>query len=140
MTQRKPSSMSVPDWVEHQIRTAQQRGEFDNLPGTGEPIPDLDHRRDELAWVADYLRRENVDAATVLPPALALAKEVEQLPQRLRRERSPARVRELVEDLNARIRAAYRAPQSGPPMRVRPVDADTVLSQWRAARSGRQAT
>ena len=39
-----------------------------------------------------------------------------------------------VDDLNARIRAAHRAPQVGPPFRVRVVDVEAVVEQWRADR------
>jgi hypothetical protein len=134
VTQRKPSSSSFPDWVEHQIRTAQADGSFDNLPGKGKPIPGIDEPQHELSWVANYLRREDADVAGLLPPALALAKEVEVLPERLARERSESRVRGIVEDLNERIRAAHRAPQAGPPMRVTMVNVDHAVAQWRAAR------
>jgi hypothetical protein len=134
VTQRKPSSSSFPDWVEHQIRTAQADGSFDNLPGKGKPIPGIDEPQHELSWVANYLRREDADMAGLLPPALALAKEVEVLPERLARERSESRVRGIVEDLNERIRAAHRAPQAGPPMRVTMVNVDHAVAQWRAAR------
>ncbi|MCU1656162.1 MAG: hypothetical protein JWO57_818 [Pseudonocardiales bacterium] len=133
MTQRKPPDMSIPDWIEHQIRAAEADGAFDNLPGAGKPIPDLDHPQAELAWVVGYLRRENADVAALLPPALALAKEVEVLPERLLRERSESRVREIVEDLNQRIRIAHRQPQVGPPMRVRTVPVDKAIEQWRRA-------
>ena len=53
----------------------QERGEFDNLPGAGKPIPGLD-ADDELWWVKQHLRRENLG---YLPPTLALRKEVEQV-------------------------------------------------------------
>jgi hypothetical protein len=139
VTDRKPSSVSFPDWVEHQIRQAQERGAFDNLPGAGKPIPSLDRPQHELSWVADYLRREEADVAALLPPALALAKEVELLPDRLAKERSEARVREILTDLNQRIRMAHLAPQVGPPMRVRSLDVDDAVAQWRAARAARAA-
>jgi Domain of unknown function (DUF1992) len=135
MTSRKPPNMSFPDWVERQIRTAQAEGAFENLPGAGEPIPGIDRPQHELAWVANYLRRENTDVAALLPPALALAKEAELLPERLLRERSEFVVRERVEDLNDRIRRAYRQPQLGPPMRVRVVDVENAIEQWRSGRS-----
>ena len=38
MTERKPPGMKTEDWVEAQIKQAQNRGEFDNLPGAGKPI------------------------------------------------------------------------------------------------------
>ena len=135
MTERKPPNVSFPDWVERQIRTAEQRGAFRDLPGSGKPIPDLDRPRDDMAWIVEKLRREQVDIAGVLPPALALAKQVEDLPQRLSRERAEPRVRALVADLNERIQRALLAPQIGPPVRVRPVDVEQAVTRWRADRA-----
>jgi Domain of unknown function (DUF1992) len=139
MTSRKPPNVSVQSWVEHQIRAAQAAGRFDNLPGAGQPIANLDGPRDELAWVADYLRREEVDVAALLPPALALAKEVEDLPKRLLAEKSATRVRAIVGDLNDRIRRAHRLPQAGPPVRVWVVDVEQAVEQWTIARAARDA-
>lgn len=135
MTTRKPPNISFPGWVERQIRVAQERGEFDALPGAGKPIPDLGTSSSELAWVANYLRRENVDVADVLPESLALAKEVDVLAQRLLRERSEARVRSLIDDLNERIDRAYAKPQVGLPMRAKRVDVAAILQQWREGRA-----
>jgi hypothetical protein len=126
--------MSFPDWVEAQVRAAEDEGAFDNLPGKGKPIPGLGRPRDDMTWIANKLRSENVDIGDVLPPALALAREVERLPQRLQRVSSEARVRELVTDLNDRIRRAHLAPQVGPPVRVSRLDVDDVVARWRAAR------
>jgi hypothetical protein len=135
MTKRKPPNMTFPGWVEQQIRAAEAEGAFANLPGHGRPIANLGRPHDELEWVAGYLRRENVDVVEVLPPALALAKEVEDLGDRVARIPSEVRVRHVVEDLNARIDRAYARPQVGPPLRVKKVKVDDVLQQWRAARA-----
>lgn len=134
MTRRKPPTTSFPDWVDAQIRAAEAEGAFADLPGAGQPIPSLDRPHDDLAWVAGYLRRENVDVAEILPPALALAKEVETLDDRLRRARSELQARQLVEDLNQRIDDAYARPQVGPPLRVKRVNVEAALERWRAAR------
>ena len=135
MTKRKPPNVSFPDWVEQQIRSAEAAGAFDNLPGAGKPIPGLDRPRNEMSWVADYLRRENIDAASLLPPGLALAKEVEVLPERLQREHSEREVRILIEDLNERIRRAHRLPQVGPPVRVGTVDVERAVARWSEQRA-----
>src|SRR5919112_6797204 len=74
MTDRKPPGIDFGTWVEHKIREAAERGAFDNLPGAGKPIPDLDTPYDELWWIKDKLRRENL---SYLPATLALRKEVE---------------------------------------------------------------
>jgi hypothetical protein len=135
MTDRKPPNMPVGSWVEQQIRAADARGAFANLPGSGKPLPSLDRPRSDLDWIAAKLRREDVDVSALLPPALALAREVELLPERLARERSEKRVREVVEDLNKRIRSAVLVAPPGPPVRVRPLDVDEQVQRWRTVRA-----
>ena len=130
VTARKPPGLTFPDWVERQIQDAERRGAFRDLPGAGKPIPGIDRPRGDLDWVADYLRREDVDVAALLPPSLALAKEVEDLPQALRRMRSEREVRDAVTDLNRRIAAARLAPHDGPPMRVGTVDVERAVRDW----------
>jgi hypothetical protein len=135
MTTRKPAHVSFPDWIEGQIVAAERAGAFDNLAGKGKPIPGLGRPRHDMEWVADYLRREDVAVAGVLPPQLALAKEVEDLAGAVAKLHSEDAVRALVNDLNVRIRAAKLAPQDGPTVRVRPVDADAVVTAWRDRRT-----
>jgi hypothetical protein len=132
MTTRKPPGVSFPGWVERQIQTAEAAGAFDDLPGKGKPIAGIDRPQHELSWVANYLRREDVDVAALLPPALALAKEVETLPERLRHVRSETRARRMIEDLNERIAHAHAQPADGPPMRVKIVNVDAALDRWRS--------
>ena len=38
--QRKPDNQSWESWIEDKIRAAQNAGLFDDLPGTGKPLPD----------------------------------------------------------------------------------------------------
>jgi hypothetical protein len=131
MTDRKPPGASVTSWVEFRIREAQQAGKFDNLAGAGKPLPDIDRPRGEYDWVRQLAKRENLDVLAMLPASLALAKELEDLPERLDRERSERRVVAIVEDLNARIRAEHRRPQDGPPLRAMPVNVERVVEAWR---------
>ena len=131
MTERKPAGVTFESWVERQLREARERGSFDGLPGAGKPLPRTSS--DELAWVRDKARREDLPVSALLPPSLAVAKEVEDLPARLSRERSEARVRSLLEELNGRIDAARRGPQVGPPVRTALVDVDAVVAAWRDA-------
>lgn len=135
MTERKPAGVRFDSWVERQLREARDRGSFDDLPGTGRPLPRA--ASDELAWVREKVRREDLPVSALLPPALAVAKEVEDLPGRLERERSEVRVRAVVSDLNARIDAARRAPQVGPPVRTRSLDVEAVVAGWRDAAAAR---
>ena len=60
MTERKPPGIGFKTWVERQIREAMERGEFDDLPGAGKRIADLDKPHDELWWIKQKLRRENL--------------------------------------------------------------------------------
>ena len=113
---------------DRQIREAQERGDFDDLPGAGKPIPDLDAPYDELWWVKRKLRDEGV---SYLPPTLALRKEVEDLLDGIASVRSEADVRQLVGDLNARIRHLNRTTVSGPPTTLMPLDVEQVVNRWR---------
>ena len=65
MTRRKPPGAGWESWIDYQIREAQERGEFDDLPAAGKPIPDLDKPFHEMWWVKDKLRREGL---SYMPP------------------------------------------------------------------------
>jgi hypothetical protein len=133
MTERKPPEVSFESWIDKQIRLAQERGDFDNLPGAGKPIPLSGDVDDELWWVKGYLRRENLPLDALLPTPLQLRKQIERLPETVRGIPSEDAVREIVHQLNLEIVAWLRAP-SGPRVPVSPVDADEVVSQWRMDR------
>jgi hypothetical protein len=134
VTERKPAGVPFESWVDHQINQAINDGKFADLPGMGKPIPDLLKPETELDLVAKIARREGIEGSLFLPPALALAKEREDLPERLAREWDEKKVRTLVEDLNERIRAARVKPQEGPLFRVRDVDVEQAVTEWRASR------
>ena len=131
MTERKPTGVTFESWVEKQIREARERGSFDSLPGAGRPLPPT--ASDELAWVREKAKKEGLPVGALLPPALAVAKEVEDLPEVLARLRSEDRVRTIVEGLNARIDAARRGPALGPPVRTGLLDVEQVVAGWRAS-------
>lgn len=131
MTERKPGGMSFESWIEAQIREAQDRGEFDNLPGRGKPLRGLDGTHDELWWVKQWMQREGV---SYLPPALAIRREAEKVLEDIGRLPSEAAVRRAVDDLNARIRDINRRPAiDAPPSTLMPLDVETVVERWRAA-------
>jgi hypothetical protein len=118
--------------VDQQIRRAAERGDFDNLPGMGKPLPGWGRPDDDLWWIRGYVRREGLSTDALLPPSLRLAKEIERLPETVRHLTTEAEVRAAARDLNQRIAAHLRAP-TGPSVPVRPVDPDRVVAQWRAA-------
>jgi Domain of unknown function (DUF1992) len=129
MTERKPPGVGFRTWVERQIREAMERGEFDNLPGAGKPIPDLDKPHDDLWWIKDKLRRENL---SYLPATLALRKEAEDALAAALRARSEAQVRRIVAAINKKIVDGNRKAASGPPLNLMPFDVERVVAEWRA--------
>jgi hypothetical protein len=131
MTDRKPPGVSFGTWVERRIREATERGEFDNLPGAGKPIPDLDKPHDELWWVRQKLRREDL---AYLPPTIALRKQAEEALLAAAEAASEAEVRRIGADINAKIVEANRKAASGPPLNLTPFDVDRVLRDWRRRR------
>jgi hypothetical protein len=116
--------------VERRIRQAQERGEFDDLPGKGKPLPGLSEPDDELWWVRRFVRREGVPADALLPPGLALRKEIERLPETLRVLPDEESVRELAAELNRRVVEQLRVP-SGPVVPLRRVNPDELVRTWR---------
>jgi hypothetical protein len=133
MTERRPSGMSHESWVDRQIRDATDRGEFDNLPGAGKPIPGAGRPDDEHWWLREYVRREGLSTEPMLPTPLRLRKEIERLPETVRALRTEQAVRDEVAALNARIRDYLRTP-SGPQIPVRLVRADEIVAAWRGPR------
>jgi hypothetical protein len=119
-------------WVDAQIREAQERGEFDNLPGKGKPLKGIDGPPDEMWWVKQLLAREEL---SYLPTALALRLEVERFLEGLAKVPSERALGSAAEELNGRIRDLNRKPiLDGPPSTLMPLDVDTVVERWRKAR------
>lgn len=131
MANRKPPGTDWESWVDAVIRESRDRGEFDNLPGSGKPIEGLDRPHDELWWVRKKLKDEGI---SYLPPTLALRKDREDTLVAIESLPSEARVRQLLEELNERIRAVNRRPAQGPPSTVVPLDVDEVIAGWRRRR------
>ena len=128
MSERKPPGVSWESWVDQQIREGMERGEFDNLPGHGRPLADVDRPHDDMWWVRSKLRREN---ASFSPPALSLRVEVDIAMDRVASATTEAEVIELVNAINERIRYVNSHTISGPPTTIAPFDVDDVLGKWR---------
>jgi hypothetical protein len=123
-------------WVDLQIRQAMDRGDFDDLPGYGKPIADLDGRNDPDWWVKRMIERENITG--VLPPALQVRKDDAELDDRLDALSAERQVREAVEEFNEAVRRARFQPLGGPPMITDPRDVDTEVARWRERREHRE--
>ncbi len=68
------SQQYYESWVDKQIREAQERGDFDGLPGAGKPLPHLGDPDDADWWVKGYIKRENLDISGALPTPLPCAR------------------------------------------------------------------
>jgi hypothetical protein len=120
--------------IDRQLREAQERGDFDNLPGTGKPLPDSGQEYAEDWWVQDWLRREGA-GGSVLPPTLQMRREIEDLERLVDTRHTEDAVREIVTRLNEQIRKARVGLLDGPPVLLRPFDADEVVRGWRERRA-----
>ena len=122
-------------WVDLQVRQAMERGDFDDLPGSGKPIPDLGEHHDPDWWIKKLVEREKV---ALLPPSLQLRKEDAELDDRLDKLTRETDVRRELEDFNKRVVAArYRLPE-GPPLVTMPRDVDATVGEWAARRAARR--
>ncbi len=131
MTRRKPPGETWESWAESQIREAMERGEFDKLAGAGKPLPNIDDPPDDMWWVREKLRRENV---SYLPPTLAIRKELEDALERVARTESETEVRRIVMAINERIVRINSRATSGPASNVMALDVEAVVGTWRATR------
>jgi Domain of unknown function (DUF1992) len=132
MTERKPPEMSFTSWIDKQINDAAERGAFDDLPGTGKPLPKRSDAEDEQAWLRDYLRREGVSADVLLPTPLKLRKEIAALTEAVPALPTEQEVRDLVAELNHRIKE-WRLIPVGPAIFVPLVDEDAMVAAWHHA-------
>ena len=123
--------------VERQIREAQERGEFDNLPGAGKPLRGLDGREDPDWWVKQMMQREGLDMADALPPVMGLRKEAAGFPHSLLDLRTEESVRAVLEDFNRRVKLDRLRPAVGPfpPMLARTVEVEDLVARWRVLRT-----
>ena len=118
-------------WVDLQVQRAIERGEFDNLPGQGKPLPPLDD--DPNWWLKKLIERENITG--VLPEALQLRKDDAALASELDRHSSESVVRELLEAFNKRVVNARRQLLGGPPVSTPTRDVDAEVAAWRERRT-----
>ncbi len=123
--------------MEKAIREAQERGEFDDLPGAGKPLKDLGDTDDPMWWLRRFVEREQLDLTAALPPALQLRKEAAAFPGSLADLRTEEAVREVLEDFNSRVRRdRLRPPDPGMPQLLAPtVDVDELVERWRELRA-----
>lgn len=104
------------------IREAIERGDFDDLPGAGKPIPGAGRPHDPNWWVKSFLDRERSDDHR--------RAEYERIEARLGSLwglRSEQAVRQAVERLNGEIAALDQDE-----VRPKPFDVEAVVCSWKA--------
>ena len=123
-------------WVDLQLRRAQERGDFTDLPGLGKPLPDLGQEHDPDWWIKRLVEREKI---AILPPALQLRKDDAVLDELLDSLGSEAEVRREVADFNERVRRTLYTTTGWPPVVTRPRDVEEEVARWRGRLAARRA-
>ncbi|MDF2846404.1 MAG: hypothetical protein K0R97_386 [Oerskovia sp.] len=123
-------------WVDELVRQAMARGEFDDLPLAGKPIPGLGARHDPDWWLKNLVEREQITG--ILPPAQLRADDA-RLRDELDRQFSEESVREVLTEFNARVVDARRQLLGGPPVVTPLRDVEEEVSLWRERRAARSA-
>ena len=117
--------------AERKVREAMERGEFDDLPGQGQPLKKLDDR-DPNWWVKGLLEREQLRMP--LPTSLQLRREAREIDETVADCRGESAVRDIVDALNERILDSHRRRVDGPPVITAKIDVDAVVARWRERR------
>src|SRR3954447_22664866 len=131
----QPSMEQRAQIVETAIQQAMRRGDCDNLPGAGKPLPGLSGTHDPDWWIRRKIEREQLTGLG--PPALLLRTEDGELEARLDRLASEGAVREHLETFNRRIVEARRQLQGGPPVITPTRDVEGEVDRWRQRRDER---
>jgi hypothetical protein len=129
MTRRKPGRVPWKSWIEQQIEKARAEGAFENLPGEGKPLPDLDEVYDPGWWAKKLVQREQI---SILPSALQIRRKVERVLGEIGTLRHDVQVREKLVELNAEIAKANATVTAGPPTQIGPLDIEAIVESWRA--------
>ena len=116
------------------IRKAIERGDLDDLPGSGKPL-DLSDADDPDWWLKSFMKREGL---AFLPPSIQLRKDDAALDGHLDQLSNEKAVRHEIAQFNKRVMdARYQLP-SGPPLITMPRDTEATVAAWadrKAARS-----
>ncbi|WP_199425071.1 J-domain-containing protein [Actinotalea solisilvae] len=124
-------------WVDELVQQAIARGEFDDNPFAGKPLPGIDGRHDPDWWLKGLVERERITG--VLPEALQLRTDDAALDDRLDRLRGEDQVRRAVEEFNGRVVAARRQLLGGPPVVTPLRDVEAEVRRWAERAEQRRA-
>jgi hypothetical protein len=96
--------------AERRIREAAERGEFDDLPGAGQPLPGLTGTYDPNWWVKEWIRRTGLEE-TLFEVRGTIRSELPKLkgsPDSLEKAQRLAVLNEMIETLNRELPAGQR--------------------------------
>lgn len=134
---RSPNAIDRAAYVETAIQQAIRRGEFDDLPGAGKPLPNLGSTHDPDWWIRRKIETEQLRGLG--PPAIMLRVENLELDDRLDALTREHEVREMLDDFNHRVVEARRQLLGGPPVVTPTRDVDAEVAAWRTRRDARAA-
>ena len=129
----RPTRTDRALYVESVIEQAIRRGDFDDLPGAGKPLPGLGGVHDPDWWIRRKIEREELTGLG--PPALTLRVEAQQLNDKLDALTRESDVRAVLEDFNLRVVEARRQLLGGPPVVTPTRDVDAEVAAWRDRRA-----
>lgn len=134
---RAPTDAERAAATEIAIQQAMRRGDFENLPGAGKPLPGIgtDGRHDPDWWMRRKIEREQLRG--IGPAAYTLRTEDAELDAKLDALHRPDEVRAVLEDFNQRILEARRQLLGGPPVITSPRDVDAEVASWEQRRAAR---
>ncbi len=130
-----PTAADRALYVDSVIQQAIRRGDFDDLPGSGKPLPGLTDVHDPDWWIRHKIEREQLTGLG--PPALTLRVEARELDARLDALAREEDARAMLEDFNVRVVAARRQLLGGPPVVTGTRDVDAEIARWRDRRATR---
>jgi hypothetical protein len=116
-------------WIERVIREAQEAGEFDDVAGTGEPIPDIGRPYEPGWWARRWIARERQRETTT-----ELARAIEQELPRVLAGTVEQKTRSGLESLNTKIKEHNERAPTGNDLPL--LDVDRLLQEW-AQRRGK---
>lgn len=119
--------------IEGALEEAIARGDFDDLPGAGQPL-DLRDRHDPDWWIKRRLADDDIDRDALLPVVMLLRREAEQMDAVLAELPDEDAVREHVEDFNRRV-AEDRLRNPLAVSLAPTLDVQARLQRWREKRA-----
>ncbi len=131
----QPTMEQRAQLIENAIQQAIRRGDFDDLPGAGKPLPNLTGTHDPDWWIRRKIEREQLTGLG--PPALTLRTEHARLEETLDGLGSERAVREHLDDFNRRVREARLQLLGGPPVVTPTRDVEEEVARWRERRAAR---